>query len=135
MPVAENTELICQNQSREVQWECVPEVAVEHTRPSDVPTGTIPQVDHCFPVVAFPGVDSVLLGPHVDHVLGSEEEGVGEHAGQVAGETSAEVLDWHGGVVSGSPDDGQFVDQPVVAEEGSEGSQDVFDVQRRSVAE
>lgn len=113
----------------------MPEVTVEQARPSDVPAGTIPQVDHRFPVVTFPGVDSVLLGPYVDHVLGSEEEGVGEHAGQVAGETGAEVLDWHGGVVGGSPDDGEFVYQPVVAEESCEGSQDVLDVQRCSVAE
>lgn len=118
-----------------MQREDVPEVAVEEPGEPDVPTVAVPESGDGFSVVAFPRVHSVLLGPQVDHVSGHVHEGVRKHCPEVARQAGAEHLHWHHGVVGGPPDDGEFVDEPVVAEEAREGQQGVLYEEWQGVAE
>ena len=104
-PVAEDTELVGQQQCGEVERKDVPEVAVEESCEADVPAVPVPQSHGGLAVVAFPGVHAILLRPEVGHVLHSVHERVGEHGAEVGRQTCAENLHWHYGVVAGPPDD------------------------------
>ena len=98
----------------------MPEVATEETGETDVPAGSVPQCHSSLAIVSLPWVD-ILLGPDVHHVLDRVHEGVREDGAEVAGQSRAEELDRCRWVVADAPDDGELVDQPVVAVECREG--------------
>jgi len=100
----------------------VPKVSLEETWVIVQDGLTEPNVNCGFTVVATKRIDSVLLGPNVNHLSSSHSEGIGEGCTQVNTETSAEKNDGQHRHVSNSPQDGEFVNEEVIAEESGEGT-------------
>lgn len=112
----------------------MPEVSFEETWVEAEDVLMEPGVDCGFSVVSAERV-AALLWPEVHHLADGHCEGVGEGSSEVGSEECAESdqrSDWH---VGGSPKYGDLIDHEVVAEEGSEWTDDVLHVEWESALE
>ena len=63
--------------------EVVPEVSLEESRESNVPTRAVPQPRGSCSVVALERIDSVFLWPEVNHIFDCENERIGENSCEI----------------------------------------------------
>jgi hypothetical protein len=90
---------------------------------------------NCSLAVVSPERVSALPRPKVHHLPRSHCERIGEDRTQISPEKSTSENEGQNGHVGVSPEDGDLIDEPIVAEEGSEGTEGVLDVQWERVLE
>ena len=105
----------------------MPEVTLEE--PGIESQNILMEIDvNCSLAVVPPERISPLLGPKIDHLAGSHCERIGEDRTEIGSEEGAGENEGQNGHVGVSPEDGDLIDEPIIAEEGSEGHEGVLDV-------